>query len=258
MKLVYLLIFTSFAESTLFAQNVFPSTGNVGIGTSAPIFNLDIWNSGNATFRVGSSANTGYSDITLGKTNSWKISKQPGAVGESGSLAITYNTNVYGGDRPVLKLNHSLGSWDAQFGTSDRTIFGGVNLAVYGSIGAQRMILSTTTNISNMFTGADYVLIANGKIGAREIIVSLATPFPDYVFNPEYKLLSLSEIESHIKQHSRLPEMPSAEQVEKDGLEISKTTVLLVQKIEELTLHMIEMDKKIKILEEENAKLKQH
>lgn len=142
---------------------------------------------------------------------------------------------------------------------STTNLFGGATFGVNGSMGATRLVLSSNTSVSNLFPlGTAYVLVADGKIGAREVVVSLATPFPDYVFKPGYKLLSLSEIEQHIKQYSRLPEMPSAAQVEKNGLEVAKTTSLLVKKIEELTLHMIEMNKKIEKLEAENQVIKNH
>lgn len=84
---------------------------------------------------------------------------------------------------------------------------------------------------------------------AEEIVVQLA-PFPDYVFKKDYKRLSLSETEKYINKNGRLPKMPSAETVAKDGANVGEIMNLLVEKVEELTLELIELDKKNKALEE--------
>lgn len=259
MKITLLSLFLV-ATNILLAQNTFPATGNVGIGITTPAYNLDISSAANTTLRIGSTtANTGYSDLIFkGSLNSWKISKYPSGTNPTsthGTLAITYNNGAFGGDRPMMTFFYQYGSNPRAFiGTTDVDLFHGVMLGVDGEIGARKMIITSNNDITNW--GSNYKLIVDGKIGSREVVVSLATPFPDYVFKPTHKLLSLSEIEQYIKQYSRLPEMPSAEQVEKDGLEIAKTTSLLVQKIEELTLHMIEMNKKLETLEAENKELK--
>jgi hypothetical protein len=88
------------------------------------------------------------------------------------------------------------------------------------------------------------------------VLVSLTSPFPDYVFSPAYSLRPLPEIEKYIKQYSRLPEMPSSEEVRKDGLALGDVTSILVKKMEELTLHVIELNKKVEKLEKENQELR--
>lgn len=91
-------------------------------------------------------------------------------------------------------------------------------------------------------------LSVNGKIRAHEIKVETAN-WPDYVFKKDYQMMPLSEIEAFIKKYNHLPEVPSAQKVEADGLELGEINKLLLKKIEELTLHLIEKDKQLGILE---------
>jgi hypothetical protein len=87
-----------------------------------------------------------------------------------------------------------------------------------------------------------------GLLYAREIKVNLDS-WPDYVFEKEYQLQTLPEIEQYIKTHKHLPNIPSAKEVETDGLNLGDMNKRLLQKVEELTLHLIEQDKRIKELE---------
>ncbi len=88
-----------------------------------------------------------------------------------------------------------------------------------------------------------------GKIRAQEIKVEM-TGWPDYVFKEDYDLMSLEEIQQYIKQNGHLPEIPKAADVEQDGVSLGKMNKLLLKKIEELTLHLIEKDKKERTLEQ--------
>jgi hypothetical protein len=89
-----------------------------------------------------------------------------------------------------------------------------------------------------------YKLAVNGKIGAKDVRVENAsTTWPDYVFEPSYNLPSLYEIESYIKTNKHLQDVPSAEQVRKEGHELGSMDAILLKKVEELTLLMIELRK---------------
>ncbi|WP_205509897.1 hypothetical protein [Longitalea arenae] len=74
-------------------------------------------------------------------------------------------------------------------------------------------------------------------------------PWPDYVFNASYRLRPLSEVEQYIKQHHHLPEVASAAEVEKNGLDLGNNQAALLKKIEELTLYVIDLEKRMKELE---------
>lgn len=93
-------------------------------------------------------------------------------------------------------------------------------------------------------------LYANGNIWGKEIRVALSNPWPDYVFKVDYKLKSIDEIEKYIKQNGHLPEIPSAKDVEENGINIGEMQVKLLQKVEELTLYAIEQEKSKKQLEQ--------
>jgi hypothetical protein len=103
-----------------------------------------------------------------------------------------------------------------------------------------------TNNSPNLYIG--------GQLGAREVRVTTAT-WPDYVFRPTYRLRPLSEVESYIIEKGHLPDVPSETDALKDGIDVAKTNVMLLQKIEELTLYMIELNKKVEELQEKKSAL---
>lgn len=94
----------------------------------------------------------------------------------------------------------------------------------------------------------EYDLAVNGKIRAQEIKVETKN-WPDYVFNEDYRSPSLEELARFIKLNKHLPNVPSAKEVESIGLDLGDMNKKLLEKIEELTLHLIEKDRQIKGLE---------
>jgi hypothetical protein len=94
-------------------------------------------------------------------------------------------------------------------------------------------------------------LSVNGKIRAKEIKVETAN-WPDYVFEEGYQNQSLAEIEQFIKANKHLPGVPTAKQVEQEGVELGEMNKILLKKVEELTLLLIEKDKELKKEKEEN------
>ncbi|MES2627494.1 MAG: hypothetical protein V4616_00870 [Bacteroidota bacterium] len=93
-----------------------------------------------------------------------------------------------------------------------------------------------------------FMVDRNGVSHAKEMFVELTGEFPDYVFKPEYKLMSLSEVEQFIAENGRLPKMPSAAEVKKEGENIGEVARLLTEKVEELTLYVIALQKQIEEL----------
>lgn len=99
-------------------------------------------------------------------------------------------------------------------------------------------------------------LAVKGKILAEEIKVTTASAdWPDYVFKSNYILSSLRETEKYIQKNGHLPDVPTAEEVESDGVSLGHMNKILLKKIEEMTLHLIEKDKVINRIMERLEKL---
>lgn len=182
------------------------------------------------------------------------------------AMAINSNGNVgIGIKSPAYKLNISqdiLMNNDmdiAQFGVSGssdpakRLIIGyDMNGAGFGFIKAgwfqhQWTSLALQPNGGNVgigITNPAEKLAVNGNIRSKEVRVEAAN-WPDYVFDENYKVGKLEELESYIKTNKHLPEMPTAKDVEVNGVALGEMNELLLKKVEELTLHLIEQQKQL-------------
>jgi hypothetical protein len=92
-------------------------------------------------------------------------------------------------------------------------------------------------------TPGNFKLAVNGKIWGTEVQVALTNPGPDYVFEKSYPLPTLEEVKSYIDENKHLPEIPSAKEMEENGVNVGEMNMLLLKKIEELTLYVIELKK---------------
>lgn len=97
-------------------------------------------------------------------------------------------------------------------------------------------------------------LAVNGDILAKEVRVKNNISVPDYVFESDYELPTLADVDAYVKKHKHLPEIPSASDIEKDGLDLAEMNLLLLKKVEELTLHLIDVKKEN---EEQENQIKQ-
>ncbi len=116
------------------------------------------------------------------------------------------------------------------------------------------IIVGTGVNIP---AGSFYKMAVGGGIITEKVRVATnGTPFwADFVFEPSYELRPLSELAQYIKLHKHLPDIPSTAEVTKNGIDLAETQALLLQKIEELTLYVIEQNKKIEQLERKMRKI---
>lgn len=207
---------------------VIANTGNIGIGTANPLtlFNVTL-GAGDAT--VGSAA------IRIGGTSNYP-SLELGVKGAYDGMISTYGND----------LHLYAGNWRSAGATAseNHNIFFYTSQASSSNWNTAKLMLRYDGNVGIGTTSPSEKLSVNGNIRSKKLIVT-QTGWADYVLNENYRLKSLSELESYIKKNKHLPEIPSAKEVEKDGIDIGENQALLLKKIEELTLYMIEMKKEI-------------
>lgn len=102
----------------------------------------------------------------------------------------------------------------------------------------------------------DSKLAVKGSIHSEEVKVDLSVPAPDYVFDTDYKLTPLETIQRYIKQNNHLPNIPSAKELEAHGVELGAMSMKLLEKIEELTLYILEQQERLDLQKSENKTLK--
>ena len=232
----------------------FLPSGNVGIGITTP----------QSALHVAGTKSITWSDIYTSNYAAGTGLVTIGDKGGNGSLFI--NTPSHSSVYPAgLGID---GSYDADSRTSLINIKAlGVwysswssNLAFYTTNGTtitEAMRIDASGNIGIGTTQPGYKLDVCGTIRAREVKVDLlGSCTPDFVFAPTYKLRPLSEVEKYVKANSHLPEIPSAAEVEKNGLSLGEMQNKLLQKVEELTLYVIEQQKNDQYLLKQIEELK--
>ncbi|WEA00656.1 hypothetical protein [Mucilaginibacter sp. SJ] len=204
------------------------TTNSVGISTTAPI----------SRFQVNSTVN--------------KFS-----VGSAFYQGLNYGTSYVGFNAARTTLTSST-DWTIDGdgyhnggGVIYADIYGNIYLSPLGSTGTGSRTL-TDLEVKNSIAlrvGAD------GTVYAKKIMVSTTT-FPDYVFKKDYRLLSLSEVKAYIDQHQHLPEIPSEQDIVKDGLNLAEMNKLLMKEVEELTLYLIDSEKRASLQQQQINELK--
>jgi hypothetical protein len=227
MKKIYLfLVVALFSSYFVSAQNTFPSTGNVGIGTTSPGALLDV----NGTFR--------------------------------GIIDNSYLGFDAGSDRFGLVKKYGLFGQLAYGSTATFTISqsSGTTIAA-GNAFTPRFTIDNSGNVGIGTTNTQgYMLAVNGTAIATAMTVKLYANWPDYVFKKDYQLPPLTEVKTYIDKNQHLPDMPSATEVASDGLNLGEMDRILTKKVEELTLYLIqlkeEMNNQDRVYKEQIEELK--
>lgn len=219
-------------------SQLFDDGAQVGIGTTAPTagYFLDI----NGSSRVGGSGLVtsnftveGFTSLRTATIDGLLTINNPMALDVNGAADISGSTLIRG----LLTVDNNA------------TITGDANVDGILTVGT-----TSTPALMGTVNTAGYSLFVEGGILTEEVLVR--SGWADYVFEEQYKLLPLEEVEAHIEEKGYLPAMPSAEEVETNGLELRQATVDQQVKIEELFLYLIELNKEVQGLKAENAELK--
>lgn len=214
----------------------------------------------------------------VGLLNAQQLLVPGGAVGNSGGSTVQLNNAGYTG----FFIKETSGTGSAQFrfranvgsfifddasnvqhariefnGSSDQlNFFNDVNGNILFRTNSQSLYFTNQGRLGVGTLTPQSRLAVNGKMECEEVQVK--QDVADYVFTENHKLLSLGELETYIDEHGHLPRIQTQEDVDNNrGLvKLGDLTVSLMEKVEELTLHLIEMDKRVKSLEKENEALK--
>jgi hypothetical protein len=208
------------SEST--RMSILASNGNVGIGTTNPGSRLWLQNA-----------------VSAGSDNYMLNLENPTTVGDARS-----------GIRFWVNSENSAG---ATINVSNDNASGGnirFNTITAGTESTRVSILSSNGNMGIGTVSPTEKLSVNGNIIARKIRIT-QTGWSDYVFDKDYQLRPIASLESFISRNKHLPDMPSAKEVEANGISVGDTQALLLKKIEELSLYIIDLNKRIQSLEKE-------
>ena len=326
-KMFYAFLVFPFATLT-YAQNTFPSSGNVGIGTVSPASTLHVqqgstgysWSPTAGTVGMFEGGNSNRAFVTIvgestaqselwfadehlqnagriryehdndamvfftnGATNRIRIDKNglvgvglssPGSklhvqdepTGYSWS-PIAGTVGIFEGASSSRAFVTIVGKSNAQselwFGDEERQNSGRIRyehdsdaLVFFTNGFANRMRIDKNGNVG-IGTGTSSLtskLAVNGDIHAEEVRVDLTVPGPDYVFEEDYDLPTLESLQNYIHENKHLPEVPSAKEMEANGIDLGTMNLLLLKKVEELTLHLIEQNKRI---DEQDVQIKE-
>jgi hypothetical protein len=227
---------------------IIDTIGNVGIGTMTPDTKLDVSGkikagldlgsvSNLSDFGISGAPNADFLDTLSGEGTTYIQRSGIGFItgyGVSSPVVYMYDAGLYGNSFTIGKLPHS--------GDPAEDITPLMTVLYDGNVG----IGTTSPSVK---------LAVNGTIRAKEIKVE-TTGWPDFVFEDNYNPMSLSELENSIRKNKHLPGIPSASQVAENGINVGEMQAKLLQKIEELTLYMIDLKKESDLTRRENESFK--
>ncbi len=269
------------------------TNGNVGIGTSLPAYKLELNGTGtNAGIHLLKSdgvpaswyihpGRLGNGEFSIGDDNQYRLvignqgnigvgTTNPSAklevynIAQSGHLLLSTNDNPSADatridiDFKVADRGHTVGRIASYYDNSAGGGYGGLRFYTrYAGFLNERFRISSNGNIligKTTQANADYKLDVAGKVRADEITVN--TSGADFVFEKGYNLRPLTEVEAYVKENKHLPDVAPAAEMQTNGVSVGEMNAKLLQKVEELTLYLIEKDKKIEDLQKQINEIK--
>lgn len=259
------------------------TNGNIGLGTASPAVKLDvlgginIQSNNNLTWggsygagipTISAATGTGLYFYPTGSTSGSTLSLQNNAASFYTDVSAP-GKNIYFGTNTNSTRNQlsagffrltapndlntlDISSTNTGILVSTNYFAGGsaqpITMQTFGN--TNQFYLSANSNIGIGTSSPAEKLSVNGNIRTQKIIVT-QTGWSDYVFEPDYRLRSLVDVEKFIKKNKHLPDIPTANEVEKKGISVGDNQALLLKKIEELTLYVIDLKKENRLLKKE-------
>lgn len=232
----------------------FNEQGRLGIGTQFPAAKLDV--KGPVWIDAAGAAGPPHEMLQIGDLFTfWSDSYGSKTISRNAYWDPPTNSLIRTSNGPSSQLFFNTGGeagllvWpNGTGGQPAGAPSGGITLKNNGSVW-----IGGVTSPPNNPSGNPHKLVVDGSILAREFVVR--TDWADYVFSPEYKLRSLPALEEEIKILGHLPGIPSAKEVAQRGVELGTAQVKLLEKVEELTLYVINQNNQIKQLQQKNQEL---
>jgi len=266
-----IMIGRTFDKSNNIYKNLFllAANGTLGLNNDNPRATLDIvskrvtYNYPTALFGLKTSANFNYTRhiqiINRLSEKGYSNLSQDGDQGifwtdGTGSCSQTIGTET----ETVAGTNKASGLVIAPWNHSDA----GIKINGEGNIGigtatprnkldVNGKIYCKSFEVTNPGGYTIMKITPNGYLWAQEIKVRQGDPWPDFVFNINYPLMSLSELQLFINTNKQLPSMPTEKEIIENGQDLGKMNTLLLQKIEEMTLYILEINKRLEIMEKQ-------
>jgi hypothetical protein len=284
---------TSFGIGSLLNNTT--GEGNTAFGDASMLNNTlgegnTAFGQGSLNNNINGSFNTTLGRSSMASNTSGESNTAIGYGALNSNLIGNNNTAIgAGADVSVGISNSTVVGWGAYATSSNSLILGsiaGVNNGVSTSVGIgtsaptekldvvggnirtnEKIIVNggvtSKVLIGNMFDAnnialniGDHKLVVNGSALFTKAVVRLTSTWPDFVFEPTYNLPTLSQVEAYITKNKHLEGVPSAAEVKEKGIDLGDNQTILLKKVEELTLYMIELNKKVEVLAKENEELK--
>lgn len=254
--------FLTFSTGNGTEQMRLDPSGNLCIGTVTSLGNNKLMVNG-ATLLVGdvqiNGTTTGTGNLRIGSPgDAGNINVPLGAVTGGYNIDFAGYRDIYSNEIGARVRAERVNNWVA-----NNALVQGTDLTFSTSPGdspsslTERMRIKNDGSVSIGTTDArGYLFAVNGAAIFTKVVVKNNANWPDYVFDSAYQLPSLNTVQQYIQQNKHLPEMPAADSVQQNGVDIAANQAALLKKVEELTLYIIQQDQKIAILQKEMGEMK--